>query len=76
MFRALCSFALAGVCCLFLGCAICQAPYDHDYPVYGGGCRDGEPENTRLGSLAGVPTVSVSTPEPEGEEDLLPTPAN
>lgn len=76
MFRALYSLALTGVCCLFLGCSICQSPYDHDYPVYGGDCLDGGSGSGRLGSLTDLPSASVSTPEPESETDLLPTPVN
>ena len=82
MQRAFKLFCLLCVCCLTVGCAVCQSPYDYDYAAHGGCCCGARRGCWRVGSLFGPAPADASLLEPsatfsdqsEGEEILLPEP--
>ena len=70
MMRALSAWALAGICIVSAGCAVCASPYDECGPTFLGGCDEHCVTDDRAGSIisghAGA-YASAATPTPAAD---------
>jgi hypothetical protein len=80
MIRALSALAVAGLCVVSAGCAVCASPYDDCGPTFLGGCDEHCATDDRAGSIITgyegeyVAGQAPTAPDTSAEEVPLPPP--
>ena len=64
MFRFLGSLFATLIIVSAVGCAMCCAPFDYDYPTFGGITQRADPAYGRVGSVFSDPYVAAGFPAP------------